>query len=59
MKEFRFGICAGPDQIAEAAQAGFDYIEMDLRQILAMDEDGYRTMAREMQENGTYTKELW
>lgn len=59
MKEFRFGICAGPDQIAEAAQAGFDYIEMDLRQILAMDEDGYRTMAREMQENGIYAEVVY
>jgi len=56
MKEFRFGVCAKPDQIAQAAQAGFDYVEMDLRDILTMDERAYRAMAADMQENNIYAE---
>lgn len=56
MKEFRYGICARPGQIAEAAQAGFDYIELDLRDILGMREDEYRAMALEMEKNGIYAE---
>lgn len=59
MKEYRFGICARPDQIGEAAQAGFDYIEMDLRQILTMDEEEYRAMAADMQKNDIYAEVVY
>lgn len=56
MKEFRFGVCASPGQIAEAAQAGFDYIELDLRHILRMDEEAYRAMAAEMEKQSIYAE---
>ena len=39
MEEIRIGICAEPGQVARAARAGYDYLEMDVNRILAMDED--------------------
>ena len=59
MKEYRFGICARPDQIGAAAQAGFDYIEMDLRQILTMEEEDYLAMAEEMRKNSIYAEVVY
>ena len=56
MKEFRFGVCARPDQIAEAAQAGFDYVELDLRQVLALSDAEYRAMAEEMEKQDIYAE---
>lgn len=45
----RFGICAPPEQAAELALAGFDYVEWPLRAIADLDDDGYaalRALAR-------------
>lgn len=56
MKNFRIGICAGTGDVKRAAQAGYDYIELDLNDVLAMDEDGYRAMARDMGECGIYAE---
>ena len=52
----RFGICAQPEQIAAAAQAGYDYVELDLNDVLRMDENAYRTMAEQMQACGVYAE---
>lgn len=56
MEGFRFGICAAPTQIAAAAQAGYDYVELNLNDILKMDEAQYRSMAAEMQLSGIYAE---
>ena len=56
MKEFRIGICAGPGDVARAAAIGYDYIELDLNDVLTMDEDAYRAMAAEMRENNLYAE---
>ena len=52
----RFGICARPDQIEAAAQAGYDYVELDLNDVLRLDETAYRAMAAEMQTCGVYAE---
>ena len=52
----RFGICALPEQIAAAAQAGYDYVELDLNDVLRMDENAYRAMAEQMQACGVYAE---
>ena len=56
MKQFRFGVCCRPDQVALAAQAGYDYVELNLNDVLKMDEEQYRAMAREMQRCGVYAE---
>ncbi|MBP3410609.1 MAG: sugar phosphate isomerase/epimerase [Clostridia bacterium] len=56
MKEFRFGICAKPDQIALAAQAGYDYVELNLNDVLGMNEDEYRAMAADMEKHNIYAE---
>lgn len=56
MKQFRFGICCRPGQVAQAASAGYDYIELNLNDVLKMDEDAYREMARQMQLHGIYAE---
>lgn len=56
MKQFRFGICCRPDQVSAAAAAGYDYLELNLNDVLAMSEDQYREMARQMQEHGIYAE---
>ena len=56
MKEFRFGVCARPDQVAAAARAGYDYLEMNLNDLLKMDEAQYRAMAAEMEKNSIYAE---
>ena len=52
----RFGICAQPDQIAAAAQAGYDYVELDLNDVLRLDEVAYRKMAAAMARSGIYAE---
>ena len=56
MKRFRFGVCCRPGQVAAAAAAGYDYIELNLNDVLKMSEDQYREMAREMQRCGVYAE---
>ncbi len=56
MKQFRFGICAKPGQIAAAANAGYDYVELNLNDILKMNEDEYRAMASDMEKHGIYAE---
>ena len=56
MENFRIGICAGPGDVARAAAAGYDYIELDLNDVLSMGEDAYRAMAVEMRESGLYAE---
>ena len=56
MKNFRIGICAGPGDVERAAAIGYDYIELNLNDVLAMDEDAYRAMAVEMRENELYAE---
>ena len=56
MKQFRFGICAKPGQIAAAAAAGYDYVELNLNDILKMNEDEYRAMASDMEKHGIYAE---
>ena len=56
MEAFRIGICAGPRDIARAAAIGYDYIELNLNDVLPMDEQAYRDMARDMGETGLYAE---
>ena len=56
MKQFRFGVCAGPGQIAAAATAGYDYVELNLNDVLQMNEGEYRAMAAEMEKYGVYAE---
>ena len=59
MESYRIGICAGPGDVARAAATGYDYIELDLNEVLPMDEDGYRAMARAMGENNIYAEVVY
>ncbi len=52
----RFGICARPEEIAVAAAAGYDYVELNLNDVLGMDEAAYRAMAGEMHRSGIYAE---
>lgn len=56
MKEFRFGVCAKPGQIALAAKAGYDYVELNLNDVLRMNEEEYRAMAVEMEKHSIYAE---
>ena len=56
MKQFRFGICARPGQIAAAATAGYDYVELNLNDVLKMSEGEYRTMASDMEKHNIYAE---
>lgn len=56
MEEFRFGICVKPDQISAAAKAGYDYVELNLNEVLQMDEAQYRAMATDMQQHHLYAE---
>ena len=56
MKRFRFGICCRPDQVAAAAAAGYDYVELNLNDVLSMNEAQYREMAMQMQAHGIYAE---
>ena len=38
MQSYRIGICAKPQDVARAASAGYDYIELDLNDVLVLDE---------------------
>jgi len=59
MKQFRLGVLAEPGQITDAAAAGFDYVEMNLRSLLAMDEQVYRAMAGEMEKHAIYAEVVY
>ena len=56
MNAQRIGICAGPGDVARAAAIGYDYIELNLNDVLAMGEDAYRAMAEEMRDSGLYAE---
>ncbi len=56
MESFRIGICAKPGDVARAARIGYDYIELDLNDVLALGEDAYRAMAAEMAAHGLYAE---
>lgn len=56
MKQFRFGVCVKPGQIAAAAQAGYDYVEINLNDVLKMDEEEYRAMASDMEKHDIYAE---
>lgn len=56
MQEFSLGLCAHPGDVAFAAQAGFDYLELDLNEVARMEEDAYRAMAAQMQQSGVYAE---
>ena len=56
MEAIRFGICAEPGQVARAARAGYDYIELDLNRVLALDEAAYREMTSSMEHFGIYAE---
>lgn len=58
MEAFRFGVCARPQDIAPAARARCDFIELDLNDVLALDETAYRAMAAEMQAHKLYAEVL-
>ena len=58
MENIRFGVCALPNQVGAAARAGFDYLEMDINELLKLDADGYRAMAAEMQKYDIYPEVL-
>lgn len=56
MEAIRFGICAQPEQLPQVARAGYDYIELDLNRVLAMDEHAYRSMTAQMQRFDLYAE---
>ena len=56
MENFRIGICAGPGDVARAAAVGFDYIELNLNDVLSLDDGACRAMAVEMRENDLYAE---
>ena len=58
MGNIRFGVCALPGQVGAAAKAGFDYLEMDINELLKLDADGYRAMAADMQKYNIYPEVL-
>jgi len=58
MENIRFGVCALPGQVGAAARAGFDYLEMDINELLKLEADGYRAMAAEMQKYNIYPEVL-
>lgn len=56
MGNYRFGVCALPDQINAAADAGFDYLEMDINAILKLNPNEYRAMTAAMEKRGIYAE---
>ena len=56
MNTFRFGICAEPGQVAQAALAGYDYIELNLNSVLSLNESAYREMTNQMESFGVYAE---
>lgn len=50
--ETRYGICINADHILAAAAAGFDYLEMDMRNMFAMNGKAWLDMASLMQKAG-------
>ena len=58
MEAFHFGACVRPEDVAPAARARCDFIELDLNDVLALDESAYRAMAAEMQAHSLYAEVL-
>lgn len=58
MEAFRFGACARPEDVAAVAGAGYDYIELNLNDVLALDEGAYRHMAAQMRACELYAEVL-
>lgn len=56
MNDFRFGICAQPNQVLSAARAGYNYIELRLSDMLRMEESAYRSMAADMRNAKLYAE---
>lgn len=56
MEAIRFGICAEPGRIAQAARAGYDYVELDLNRVMALNEGEYRDMTGQMERFGVYAE---
>ena len=56
MNAIRFGVLAEPCQVAQAALAGYDYIELDLNHVLSLDEAAYREMTGQMERFGVYAE---
>ena len=52
----RIGVCAPVDRIESAARAGFDYIELNLNEVLNMEIDAYRAMADRMEKCDLYAE---
>ena len=48
----RFGICTGPEHIAEAAALGYDYVELSLSGIMALDEEAFQNVKQELTNAG-------
>ncbi|HBQ64031.1 MAG TPA: hypothetical protein DD727_03735 [Clostridiales bacterium] len=44
----RFGVCAGPNMLDQAAEAGFDYIELAAAPIAGMEKEVYQELVRKM-----------
>lgn len=55
----RFGICARAEEITSAAMAGYDYVELNLNEVLQMEEAAYRAMAEEMHKCGIYAEVVY
>ena len=58
MEAFRFGACARPEDVAAVTGAGYDYIELNLNDVLALDEGAYRHMAAQMRACELYAEVL-
>ncbi len=56
MNAFRIGICAGPGDVERAARVGYDYIELNLNDVLTLDESAYRDMAARMAKRALYAE---
>lgn len=56
MEKMRLGVCARPEQIDAAADAGFDYLEMDINAILRLGSNEYHAMTAAMKKRGIYAE---
>lgn len=49
----KYGICTGPEHIAEAAALGYDYVELAASSIMAMDEAGVQDVKNQLEAANT------
>lgn len=56
MNPIRIGARVHPGDVAAAAAAGFDYVELDLNELFGAGEDAYRKMAAQMEKHGIYAE---